>query len=170
MTLIPVLYSSVQLGEGGVSNFLWLFFFFFNKAEFVKYNKHLLHRSTQITLTPYFSSCLHAFKPFFMFFQLDQLVIDSAKERKDIEMKHSTIQQKVQELLQTLITHKPPAITHYIGPIRNYSFFRATNLFLLRMRLCSTLMKTETIMLLMLFETEYPSLLSSLWVWPFEMI
>uniref|UniRef100_A0A671SX42 Arf-GAP with coiled-coil, ANK repeat and PH domain-containing protein n=1 Tax=Sinocyclocheilus anshuiensis TaxID=1608454 RepID=A0A671SX42_9TELE len=48
--------------------------------------------------------------------QLDQLVIDSAKERKDMEMKHSTIQHKVQELLQTLVTHKPLAMAHYTGP------------------------------------------------------
>uniref|UniRef100_A0A8C2FXU1 Arf-GAP with coiled-coil, ANK repeat and PH domain-containing protein n=1 Tax=Cyprinus carpio TaxID=7962 RepID=A0A8C2FXU1_CYPCA len=32
--------------------------------------------------------------------QLDQLVVDSAKERKDMEMKHSTIQQKKKKYLQ----------------------------------------------------------------------
>lgn len=31
----------------------------------------------------------------FCFLQLDQLVVDAAKEKRDMEQKHSTIQQKV---------------------------------------------------------------------------
>lgn len=45
-------------------------------------------------LSPVGSVCLAYW--LFCLLQLDQLVVDAAKEKRDMEQKHSTIQQKVQ--------------------------------------------------------------------------
>uniref|UniRef100_A0A671SUD2 Arf-GAP with coiled-coil, ANK repeat and PH domain-containing protein n=1 Tax=Sinocyclocheilus anshuiensis TaxID=1608454 RepID=A0A671SUD2_9TELE len=76
----------------------------------------------------YFSSCFHAFKPFFMsVFQLDQLVIDSAKERKDMEMKHSTIQHKDFSNDDTKLEYNVDAENGIV--MEGYLFKRASNAF-----------------------------------------
>ena len=41
----------------------------------------------------------------FCLLQLDQLVVDAAKEKRDMEQKHSTIQQKVHNMF-------PPSLLH----------------------------------------------------------
>lgn len=45
----------------------------------------------------------------FCLLQLDQLVVDAAKEKRDMEQKHSTIQQKVSTHTHTIWMDPPPA-------------------------------------------------------------
>ncbi|XP_058616926.1 arf-GAP with coiled-coil, ANK repeat and PH domain-containing protein 2-like isoform X2 [Onychostoma macrolepis] len=59
--------------------------------------------------------------------QLDQLVIDSAKERKDMEMKHSTIQQKDFSNDDTKLEYNVDAESGIV--MEGYLFKRASNAF-----------------------------------------